>query len=271
MKYKLGLDLGSTSIGWSVIESDSGIIADVGVRIFDDGRNDKDRMALCVTRREKRGLRRLNKRRKMRINTLISRLVEIKLLPDDESARKALKDLNPYKNSTSDDPQETENIKKSKKMPIYALRAKALNEQLEPHELGRVFLQLAQRRGFRSNRKGDANSENKLAKSNEDLKSQIEKYKACTYGEYLYKKHLEDPSEPIRIKKAYKENKELRDGVLFPFRYNYEKEFDTIWDKQKEFYPDILNDKNKQTIKNVIFFPTSSERTGDRPLHFGTK
>src|SRR5208282_825302 len=35
----------------------------------------------------------------------------------------------------------------------YLLRAAALDETLSPHELGRVFLHLSQRRGFKSNRK----------------------------------------------------------------------------------------------------------------------
>lgn len=35
MKYALGLDLGTTSIGWSVINLDKNRIEDLGVRIFE--------------------------------------------------------------------------------------------------------------------------------------------------------------------------------------------------------------------------------------------
>ncbi|MEE8440940.1 MAG: hypothetical protein V3S41_04395 [Spirochaetia bacterium] len=41
MKYRLGLDLGTNSIGWAVIEikdDDTVRLADAGVRIFPDGR-----------------------------------------------------------------------------------------------------------------------------------------------------------------------------------------------------------------------------------------
>ena len=42
MKYRLGLDMGATSIGWSVYNIDNNTIEDFGVRIFDDGREDKN-------------------------------------------------------------------------------------------------------------------------------------------------------------------------------------------------------------------------------------
>lgn len=273
--YKLGLDLGATSIGWSVINSDSCKVIDTGVRIFDDGRDGK-KVALCVARRKKRGARRRNKRRKMRMKTLINHLVKIGLLPEDEVERKALKDLNPYKNSTSGDPEEMDKIKKSILMAIYALRAKALDKKLGLYELGRIFLQLAKRRGFRSNRKDSKEDNSFFTESNERL---MEEMKGCrTYGEYLYKKRLKElisfsknPPQ-IRLKKAFSDNsnenesesKKLKRGVLFPFRKDYENEFDAIWDKQKEFYPDILTDENKRKIRDDIFFqrPLKEQEVG---------
>ena len=45
MKYRLGLDLGTNSIGWSVYslteENEIAALEDLGVRIFSDGRNPK--------------------------------------------------------------------------------------------------------------------------------------------------------------------------------------------------------------------------------------
>ena len=43
--------------------------------------------------------------------------------------------------------------KAATELPLYLLRKTALDEALEPFELGRVFYHLSQRRGYRSNRK----------------------------------------------------------------------------------------------------------------------
>ena len=47
MKYRLGIDLGSTSIGWAIAQIDEHknpiAMVDMGVRIFPDGREDKSK------------------------------------------------------------------------------------------------------------------------------------------------------------------------------------------------------------------------------------
>ena len=61
MKYRLGLDLGTNSIGWSVYSLDDEnkpvALEDLGVRIFTDGRNPKSKEPLAVERRTARGIR----------------------------------------------------------------------------------------------------------------------------------------------------------------------------------------------------------------------
>ena len=62
MRYRLGLDLGTTSIGWALIrlndrEEPCAVIR-MGSRIFSDGRNPKDGSSLAVTRRLARQMRR---------------------------------------------------------------------------------------------------------------------------------------------------------------------------------------------------------------------
>ncbi|MEY2841982.1 MAG: hypothetical protein RI920_19, partial [Pseudomonadota bacterium] len=62
MRYRLALDLGSTSIGWALIrlngDGDPCAVIRLGARIFPDGRNPKDGSSLAVTRREARQMRR---------------------------------------------------------------------------------------------------------------------------------------------------------------------------------------------------------------------
>ena len=84
-KYRLGLDMGTNSIGWAAIELDengapSGIL-DMGVRIFPDGRNPRDEASNAVQRRVARGQRRRRDRYIKRRKDLINALVEYGLMP----------------------------------------------------------------------------------------------------------------------------------------------------------------------------------------------
>ena len=52
MRYRLALDLGSTSLGWAMIRLNADnqpcAVIKAGVRIFSDGRNPKDGSSLAV-------------------------------------------------------------------------------------------------------------------------------------------------------------------------------------------------------------------------------
>lgn len=58
MEKVLGLDIGISSVGWGVIEKDTGEIIDAGVRIFEEASRNVNE-----DRRNFRGSRRLNRRR----------------------------------------------------------------------------------------------------------------------------------------------------------------------------------------------------------------
>src|SRR5690554_5207901 len=98
--YRLGLDLGTNSIGWAVLalgEAGRPIsIEDCGVRIFSDGRNPKDKTSLAVARRGARSMRRRRDRYLRRRRKLLHALTELGLMPLDPSERKALAALDPY-------------------------------------------------------------------------------------------------------------------------------------------------------------------------------
>ena len=121
MKYRIGLDMGATSIGWSVFDVENQNIIDLGVRIFDDGREDKSKASLCVKRRNARGARRLVKRRHIKMTELLKILTSLNLFPINKDERKNLKKKNPYR-----------------------LRKEALDRQLSSFELGRVFFTVSQ-------------------------------------------------------------------------------------------------------------------------------
>jgi len=127
-----------------------------------------------------------------------------------------------------------------KRLP-YVLRARALDQKLEPDELGRALYHLGQRRGFESNRKA-------LAKKDEDksvVKAGIKKLledmgnvKARTLGEFFSQQNPEE--ERIRTK--------------WTSRQMYKEEFDQIWQAQSQHHPEVLTDKLKKEIQRAVFF-----------------
>lgn len=134
MKYRLGLDIGTNSLGWSVLKLDEegapDAIEAAGARIFSDGRSDKSKATLAAERREARLARRRRDRFKQRQHSLLNELENAGLFPSAGEARIKLQALNPLK-----------------------LRFRALSEKLTPYEIGRALFHLNQRRGFQSNRK----------------------------------------------------------------------------------------------------------------------
>jgi CRISPR-associated endonuclease Csn1 len=252
--YKVGLDLGCSSIGWCVIQcawDDSGQrwrpngIEGLGVRIFTAGTEgdiEKGRdESRGIKRRMARGARRNLARRAGRMHGLYLALVKAGLLPEPPDLNKgplapiidrSLKELDLELIRMGGD---------ASKLP-YDLRAKALDNQLKPFELGRVFYHLAQRRGFKSNKRADARTDGEeRGKVKEGIRRQQEKMGekgARTIGEMLCK---EDP-EIERIRARYNS----RDMI--------EHEFNAIWEKQKEFHPKLLTEGLRSNLHEHIFF-----------------
>ena len=100
MRYRLALDLGSTSLGWAMLRlnerDEPCAVIKAGVRIFSDGRNPKDGSSLAVTRRNARAMRRRRDRLLKRKARMKQALIELGFFPADEAQRKALETLNPY-------------------------------------------------------------------------------------------------------------------------------------------------------------------------------
>ena len=90
LRYRLALDLGSTSLGWAMLRlgfDDSPVaVIKAGVRIFSDGRNPKDGSSLAVTRREARAMRRRRDRLLKRKARMMHTLIEHGFFPKEEVA-----------------------------------------------------------------------------------------------------------------------------------------------------------------------------------------
>jgi CRISPR-associated endonuclease Csn1 len=271
--YRLGIDIGTNSLGWCVLDLDRQgrpkSIRRIGVRIFSDGRDPQSGTSLAVERRDARGARRRRDRFVDRRADLMKALVRHGLMPDDPKDRKALEALDPYE-----------------------LRARGLDEKLHPHHLGRAIFHLNQRRGFKSNRKTDRKQKDNELKGMKGgigrLREAIEAAGARTLGEYLYVEFRKDrtvrgfiapdPNSKIKRKSkkrrqshALERNREKRltaqqtvrarpyveknrnEYDRYADREMYGKEFDTLWRRQVEKGA-TLCDKARDEIRDVIFY-----------------
>src|SRR3546814_17354869 len=84
---RLGLDIGTNSIGWCLIEDDGRII-DIGARIFSDGRDSKSGASLAVARRAARAMRRRRDRYLGRRSAFLDNLVRYGFMPADDDDTK---------------------------------------------------------------------------------------------------------------------------------------------------------------------------------------
>lgn len=130
MKYTLGLDLGTTSVGWAVVDTKREHIVDLGVRLFPLAQNPKDGSSLAAPRRVARGARRRLRRRRARLDRVKALFITHNLLTE-AAIEKAL--ATPH--------------------PSYQYRAKGLDHLLTNEELFIAVYHLAKRRGYKSNRK----------------------------------------------------------------------------------------------------------------------
>ena len=90
---RLGLDLGTNSIGWWLYATQNGApvsVVDGGVRIFSDGRDPQLKVPLAVDRRIARGQRRRRDRFLRRKAALMKRMATAGLMPADPKEAKEL-------------------------------------------------------------------------------------------------------------------------------------------------------------------------------------
>jgi CRISPR-associated endonuclease Csn1 len=231
---RLGLDVGTNSIGWCLIEDHERIV-DIGVRIFSDGRDPKTGASLAVDRRHARGMRRRRDRYLGRRSAFLRTLVAHKLMPADAIESKLVADLDPY-----------------------TLRARALHERLDQYEIGRALFHLNQRRGFKSNRKADkdpkAGEDGKIASGASALDEAMTKAGADTLGQFL-------ADRPIRRVRLDSENQAYD---FYPQRRHIEYEFDQIWKAQAKHHAALLTESARADLHRILFFqrPLKQQEVG---------
>ena len=152
MKKTLGLDLGTNSLGWAILDDLTGDIIDKGVVVFPEGidaANDTLETPAAI-RRAARMARRMKFRRRLRKMKLLEILCKNGMSPICE------RELETWKKSGAYPVNNKAFINWLKSTDVsnpYADRAAAAAGKVPPLVLGRALYHIAQRRGFKSSRK----------------------------------------------------------------------------------------------------------------------
>lgn len=237
MDWRLGLDMGTDSIGWSVIRLANKKpieLLDMGVRIFSNGREPagEGRIGdpLNTNRRTARQMRRQRDRRLRRKKTMLHYLIGIGYMPSDKPSRQNLAQKDPYK-----------------------LRCEAISRVLTNEELARILMQMVGRRGFKSNRKEQLSTQDK---EKAGMLSGIARLTSIlgnkTLGQWMYEEKCKNGTVRFRSEVV---NSRM-DYTFYPSREMYEAEFEAIKRVQGDKHYDIDWDR----VYRILFFQRPLKR-----------
>ena len=242
MPTRFAFDLGTTSIGWAVYDLDVALwntqrkgkpvgLRNLGVRLFDDGRDPQSGDSHAAKRRLPRAMRRQQERRLARRKRLENDLCETGLLPPRGAERDA------FFTGSNGNP--------------YLLRARAASAKVSLYELGRVLWHISKHRGFASNRKTDPddNEDGLIKRGVKDLANKLSEGGHKTYGAYLWSRLK--TGQGVRVRPQGEGAEKNYD--FYPARDLLLAEFDAIWAEQAKYYPE-LNDTVRDRLYDTIFF-----------------
>ena len=220
MKRILGLDLGTTSIGWALVnEAEAGgeksSIVKVGVRVnpltVDEQQNFEKGKSITTNadRTLKRSMRRNLQRYKLRRENLIECLRENGIIRSESVLTET------GNNST---------------FHTYRIRAKAAESEIPLYDFARVLLMINKKRGYKSSRKANGNEEGQLIDGMAIAKHLYEE--DITPGQYVY--------NLLKSGKNY---------VPDFYRSDLVAELDRIWEYQKQYHPIMLTDELRGIIE----------------------
>ena len=231
----LGLDLGTNSIGWALIDDVQNKIEGIGTRIFpmgveNLGEGEGREMSKNAGRTGARGVRRQFFRRRLRKKILLKALSENKMCPMEAN------DFVDWK-KTKEFP--SDKLANWFALNPYELRQRALNEKLTLEEIGRIFYHLIQRRGFLSNSRKGGTDDGTIFKGNPKegkigITETQDKIQEKTLGSYLFEIYP-------------KENQPFQEGQerirnRYTTRKMYVDEFELIWNKQAQFHSELTEE-----------------------------
>ena len=217
-KRILGLDLGTTSIGWALVnenEDSQSEIVKIGVRVNPlsiDEKTDFEKgnpLTTNAKRTEARGSRRNLQRYKLRRQNLIQILIKTNFIKENTPLTE---------------------IGENTTHQTLALRAKAVKDEISLEDFSKVLLAINKKRGYKSNRKTSTEDEGQAIDGMSVAKELYENNK--TPGEYV--------NDLLEKDKSY---------IPDFYRSDLQSEFDKIWDFQKQFHPTILTNDLYESLQ----------------------
>jgi CRISPR-associated endonuclease Csn1 len=226
----LGLDLGTTSVGWALIDwneaSLAGSITGMGVRIFPEGvvREQTTSYPPNQVRRVKRLARRTLRRRRARRRLLGQLLHDMGLLPA-------------FSNEKNGDWIVATGMDPSGSNDPYKLRKRGLTDRLKPWELGRALYHLGKRRGFLGRDFDETDEGDAEAKG---IKAEIDGLQGQLAGKTLGAYLADLPNEQRKRKRHTSRNM-------------FQDELARLWDIQSKYHPGILTPERKRAVEQIMF------------------
>jgi len=219
MKKVLGLDLGTTSIGWAYIreavaDNEQSEIVRLGVRVnpltTDEIKNFSEGKSITTNadRTLKRHARRNLDRYQLRREELTQLLIKEGWI-------------------TSGDPLSEDGLATHSTLE---LRAKAAEERVELKDLARILFAINKKRGYKSSRKA----------KNEDESGQV--ISEIDVALRLREEHMTPGEYALELLRKGKKNQPSF------YRSDLIAEFDTIWNLHQGTYPDILTEEFKRQV-----------------------
>ena len=236
MKYRLGLDVGTASVGLVALELDdkNRPVKPIyhSVRIFNEpllpaksgGIGEPKKAARRSARQQRRGYQRRSRR--------LERIAElgrfIGLAP--------------------------ESIDADSGQHIHELRAQSATSEISLEDLLRVFLKIGKRRGYYGGFKVKKDNEKGQVEGGvHDLRQAMQERKCGTLGQYLWK----------RIQNG--DHLRLKEDGLFADRQMVEDEFNRIWDTQEQYHPLLKNKHNGKTLRELFHRAIIQQRPHKSP------
>jgi len=279
MSTTLGLDIGTNSIGWALIEDEKRII-DRGIEIFPEGIN-RDSSGKEESKNTQRRISRHARRRRFRY--LLRREKLINILSQNGMMPIFRSELL------------TEDERKNSTKYLYGLRKKGLEGPLSLEEFGRILFMLNKRRGFKSTKQEkqlfeelqeeEIKSKKKMKRNNknefpeDDPRNYLHQVRTTTeqriasgsktIGEWFASFFIE--SENNRHNPWHEPLKQIRRRKVA--REEYENEFELLWQEQSKHNPETLNkmwtEKNKDG--KIVWKGTLKDAIGLRTIFYQRK
>lgn len=263
-----GLDLGIASVGWSVLEvviahsseNMSGHIRATGTWMFDPPEERVNGILKIKNqaRRGFRGLRRVIKRRRQRMNEVRRILAEDGLLPDDGKHALAVAGADPWR-----------------------LRVKGLSHALTPLELAIALGHIAKHRGFKSNAKGQKkNSLNEDGRMKASMDKTQEKLACYTTpalmfakdADYILRETVKKDGSLEQVRRFRNREGEYSRSLT---RTDLESETRELFKAQRRLGQNHASPQLEHAFINIAFFQrplqNSESMLGECPFELGQK